>query len=139
MARSAQRSRSGGGSSTAPAGVEGPTEPHTYAVVITQGAVGDLDEIVGYVAQHDRPGKAAALLDKLLATAETLAHFPHRGTVPAELRSLGITDFRQTLFKPYRLIYAISEQPQPEVQVLLVAHSRRDLTELLQQRLLRAP
>lgn len=107
-----------------------------YAVEITAGAEQDLDDIVAFVAAHDSPAKAGALLDRLLAAAETLATTPQRGSVPRELLALGIRDYRQTMFKPYRLIYQIQEAPKPAVHIVIVADGRRDMTSLLQRRLL---
>lgn len=110
-----------------------------YAVELTAGAEQDLDEIVVFVATNDAPGKAGALLDRLLATAETLATAPQRGSVPRELQALGLREYRQTMFKPYRLIYTVQEQPRPAVFVVVIADGRRDLASLLQRRLLAPP
>lgn len=110
-----------------------------YAVELTEGAEHDLDEIVGFVATNDSPGRASALLDRLLATAETLCTAPQRGSVPRELQALGIREYRQTMFKPYRLIYTVHEQPRPAVFIVVIADGRRDMASLLQRRLLAAP
>ena len=110
-----------------------------YAVLLTAGAEQDLDDIVGYVAVNDSPAKADALLDKLLATAQTLATAPQRGSIPRELLALGIREYRQTMFKPYRLIYQVQDLPTPAVHVVIVADGRRDMASLLQRRLLSAP
>lgn len=110
-----------------------------YAVRLTAGAEQDLDEIVRYVAQHDSPRKAEQLLDRVLDTVETLATAPHRGSWPRELLELGIRDFRQTFFKPYRLIYQVADTPKREVFIVLIADGRRDMRTLLEQRLLDPP
>ena len=110
-----------------------------YPVELTAGAEQDLDDIVAFVATNDSPGKASALLDRLLATAETLATAPHRGSVPRELQAVGMREYRQTLFKPYRLIYTVQEQPRPAVFVVVIVDGRRDMGALLQRRLLGAP
>ena len=109
-----------------------------YAVELTAGAEQDLDEIIAFVATNDTPGRASALLDRLLATAETLATAPQRGSVPRELQALGMREYRQTMFKPYRLIYTIQEQPRPAVFVVVIVDGRRDMGALLQRRLLAA-
>ena len=110
-----------------------------YAVELTAGAEQDLDDIVAFVATNDSPGKTSALLDRLLATAETLSASPQRGSVPRELQALGMREYRQTMFKPYRLIYTVQEQPRPVVFVVVIADGRRDMGALLQRRLLAAP
>lgn len=110
-----------------------------YAVTLTAGAEADLGEIVAYVAAHDSPAKAAALLDRLLETAEGLGQAPHRGSWPRELLELGLREFRQTSFKPYRLIYTVTESPRREVAIVVIADGRRDMRSLLERRLLRPP
>jgi toxin ParE1/3/4 len=53
--------------------------------------------------------------------------------VPGELETLGIREFRQLLFAPYRLIYRIAAD---SVYVLVIADGRRDMQTLLERRLL---
>ena len=60
---------------------------------------------------------------------------PERGNYPRELLDLGIKDFRQVFFKPYRLIYRVMGR---DVVVLVIADGRRDLQSLLARRLLGA-
>ena len=68
-------------------------------------------------------------------TAAQLATLPDRGSYPRELLALGIKDYRQVFFKPYRLIYRVSEQ---DVVVFVIADGRRDMQSLLTRRLLGA-
>ena len=114
-------------------------EARLYAVELSAGAEQDLDDIVVHVATQDSPRKASALLDRLLAAAETLATAPLRGSVPRELQILGMREYRQTMFKPYRLVYRVQEEPSPKVFVVVIADGRRDMAALLQRRLLAAP
>ena len=100
-------------------------------------ALGQQDMSAGpFVAAHDSAGRASALLDRLLTTAQSLATAPHRGNVPRELQALGMRDYRQALFKPYRLIYLIPEQPRPTVFIAVISDGRRDMESLLMRRLL---
>ena len=105
----------------------------SFAVELTQGAARDLEQIYDYLAENRRSEDAAALLDSFLERVETLEYFPMRGVVPRELEALGLTEFRQILLPPYRLIYRVTGQV---VHVLLVADGRRDMQSLLQRRLL---
>ena len=109
-----------------------------YEVLLTAVAEQDLDDLVGYVAVNDTPAKAGALLDKILATAQTLATAPQCGSIPRELLALGIREYRQTLFKPYRLVYQVQELPKPVMHIVIVADGRLDMASVLQQRLLSA-
>ena len=49
--------------------------------------------------------------------------------------ALGIREYRQTFFKPYRVIYRIIDR---RVYVFLIANGRRDMQALLERRLLGA-
>ena len=63
-----------------------------------------------------------------------LSTSPDRGAHPAELLALGIRDFRQVVFKPYRVIY---RRLGSKVYIYLAADGRRDMSTLLARRLLR--
>jgi toxin ParE1/3/4 len=106
-----------------------------YDVLITQGAERDLEEIYDHIAEFDSPEKADDVLRRLLEVAERLATFPDRGPHPRELQALGIREYRQTWFKPYRLIYRIMGK---RVLIYLIADGRRDMQALLSRRLLSA-
>lgn len=107
-----------------------------YRVLLTQGAEQDLRAIHAYIAEFDSPRSAHRVLDQLLAATEQLALSPTRGSYPRELLALGIKEFRQVVFKPYRLIYRVVGQ---DVAVVLIADGRRDMQSLLNRRLLAPP
>ena len=106
-----------------------------YTVFLTADAAGDLEELYDYVAVHDAPGKADHLLDTIEKTFNNLSEYPERGVPPKELLELGIREYREVLFRPYRVIYQIVGS---KVYVLLIADGRRDMQTLLQRRLLKA-
>jgi len=81
------------------------------------------------------PADGAARLDQLIKVVEGLSTFPERGSYPKELIALGIKDYRQTAFKPYRVIYRIAGQ---RVIIVLIADGRRDMQSILARRLLGA-
>ena len=70
-----------------------------------------------------------------MATAEKLAVMPERGSYPKELVGLGVKEYRQVFFKPYRLIYRVMDA---DVVVYVIADGRRDMQSLLTRRLLGA-
>ncbi|WP_235186744.1 type II toxin-antitoxin system RelE/ParE family toxin [Serratia sp. DD3] len=49
------------------------------------------------------------------------------------VQSLGIREFRQTFFKPYRVIYRVLGQ---QVVIFVIVDGRRDMQSLLIRRLL---
>ena len=104
-----------------------------YEVLITPGAERDLAEIIEYIAEHDAAAKSDHVLGKLLAVIADLSMLPERGAFPKELLALGIRDFRQVSFKPYRVIYRVMSA---KVFILVIADGRRDLQAVLARRLL---
>ncbi len=106
-----------------------------YEVLLTQGAAQDLESIYDHIAAFDSPANADHVLDRILEVAQRLATFPERGSHPGELLVLGIRDYRQTAFKPYRVIYRVIGE---KVYISLIADGRRDIQSLLARRLLGA-
>jgi toxin ParE1/3/4 len=105
----------------------------SYKVLLTHSAERDLEAIYHYIAENDTQTTANYALDKLMEVAETLAALPERGSYPKELLALGIREYRQAHFKPYRLIYRISGK---QVIIYIIADSRRDMQTLLTRRML---
>lgn len=112
-----------------------PGRPMLHEVLLTRGAEQDLEDIYEYIAEFDSPAHADRVLDALMESAQTLARFPERGSHPKELLALGIKDYRQVMFKPYRMIYRVSDH---RVVVHLIADGRRNMQSLLARRLLGA-
>lgn len=106
-----------------------------YEVLLTQGAEQDLASIYDYIAEFDCKANADRVLDRLLEVVKSLTTFPERGTYPKELAALGIRDYRQAAFKPYRMIYRVIGQ---RVYIYVIADGRRDMQSLLSRRLLGA-
>jgi toxin ParE1/3/4 len=106
-----------------------------YEVLLTQGAERDLESIYDYIAEVDGKANADDMLDRLMEAVEGLARFPERGSYPKELVALGIKEYRQTQFKPYRLIHRVMAR---QVVIYLIVDGRRDMQSLLANRLLGA-
>jgi toxin ParE1/3/4 len=104
-----------------------------FAVLLTHDAARDLDEIYDYIAFHDSPQKADYVLEQIEKVFSSLSGFPERGAYPKELLALGIREYREIFFKPYRIIYRIIAK---NVYVLLIVDGRRDMQSLLERRLL---
>ena len=105
----------------------------SYRIFLTRDAVRDLEDIDEYLAASDSDAKADYVLDKIAAVLQRLSESPERGNRPRELLALGVGDYRQVFFKPYRIIYTIRRE---DIFVLLIADGRRDMESLLQSRLL---
>ena len=106
-----------------------------FTVLLTEDAVGDLSDIYTYISKHDSPKKAEYVLDQFEKKFVSLSELPERGVYPKELLSLGIRDYREIFFKPYRIIYRIDNI---NVYIYLIADGRSDMQTLLQRRMLGA-
>ncbi len=106
-----------------------------HEVLLTQGAEQDLESIHDYIAEFDSVAKANDVLDELMDVVDSLAKHPERGSTPKELVSLGIKEYRQTFFKPYRVIYRVTGS---QIIIHLIADGRRDMQSVLARRLLGA-
>lgn len=104
-------------------------------VVLLRGAEQDLDGILRFITEHDSAQNARRVLKALEDAVERLANLPSRGNIPKELRALGITEFREAHYKPYRIIYRVHADV---VVVHCVVDGRRDMQSLLRRRLLRS-
>lgn len=104
-------------------------------VLLTAGAERDLEAIYDYVCEFDCQASADYVLDGLVEVVGDLANFPERGSYPKELAVLGIKEYRQVYFKPYRVIYRVSGN---QVLIYLIADGRRNMQSVLARRLLGA-
>ncbi|MBU2520909.1 MAG: type II toxin-antitoxin system RelE/ParE family toxin [Proteobacteria bacterium] len=106
-----------------------------FTVLLTEDAAGDLGDLYTYMSKHDSPKKAEYVLGQIEKKFVSLSKLPERGVYPKELQPLGIRDYREIFFKPYRIIYRIDNE---NVYVYLIVDGRRDMQTLLQRRLLGA-
>jgi len=105
-----------------------------YNIHIISDAEDDIFSIYKYVAMNDSVEKAEYLLKNIEDRIYKLVSLPNRGHYPPELERIGIQEYREIHFKPYRIIYTIEDT---EVFIHCVLDGRRDLSDLLQERLLR--
>jgi toxin ParE1/3/4 len=104
-----------------------------FQVFLTDDAAQDLEDICDYINLHDSPGRMDYVLEQLEKAFDSLSENPHRWAYPKESLSIGIREYREIFFKPYRIIYRVMDE---NVYVLLIADGRRDMQTLLQRRLL---
>ena len=106
-----------------------------YQVFLTDDAAKDLEDLYDYIEFHDAPEKADYVLGKIEDAFSNLADNPERGAYPNELLEVGLREYREIYFKPYRIIYRVIEL---NVYVMVIADGRRDMQTILQRRLLQA-
>lgn len=102
-------------------------------VVLTNDARADLVDIYDFLAGRESLERADEVVARLEEAVESLGRAPLRGAAVRELLELGITEYRQALSGPWRIIYRIIGR---RVVVFVVADGRRDMTSLLARRLL---
>ncbi|MCZ4501134.1 MAG: putative plasmid stabilization system protein [Marmoricola sp.] len=108
-----------------------------FEVLFTAGAEHDLESLHDHIAEFDCVANANRVLDQLMEVVQSLSHFPERASYPRELVSLGIKEYRQTSFKPYRVIYRVIYRVSgAQVVIYLIVDARRDMQALLARRLL---
>ena len=106
-----------------------------FTVWLTDDAARDLSELCDYITANHGTAEADYVLGRIEHAFFGLSDSPERGAYPKELLTLGIREYREVFFKPYRIVYRIVGE---NVFVLLIADGRRDLQTLLQRRLLEA-
>lgn len=105
----------------------------SLTVMLTDSAANDLEDLYNYITQHDSANNADYVLSQIETRLNSLASSPNRGNDSDELLKLGIREYREIFFKPYRIIYRVINNT---VYVLLIVDGRRDMVALLQRRLL---
>lgn len=105
-----------------------------YDVFLTTDAERDLEEIAEHIERTDSQEAADYVHERIKATILKLETFPSRGRVVPELKDVGITDYREVLLKPYRIIYDVAAR---RVFVHCICDGRRDAEDVLGARFLR--
>ena len=103
----------------------------TLSVIISEPALIDLLDINDYYLVEVDDKAAAKIIDRLENAVNSLSDFSDRGSIPKELLSLGIRQYRQIILKPYSIIYEILLN---KVIAHAVLDGRRDMQALLAQR-----
>jgi len=104
-----------------------------YVVMLTDSAVGDLEDLDSHITWYDSSERADYVLSRIEEAIAGLSEHPERGVFPQELSELGIRSYREVFFKPYRIIYRVIENT---VYIYLIVDGRRDMQSLLSRRLL---
>ena len=105
----------------------------SYHIRWTEAALQDVESILAYIATRDDINAATALYVQLIARIDTLDTNPERCRVVPELRELGITEFRELIFRPFRICFRIHDRDLVLVSIL---DGRRDLDQILIERAL---
>jgi toxin ParE1/3/4 len=102
-----------------------------YRILWAPTAIGDLNEILVFLATRDGPDAAALAYKKISRRIESLAKHPYRCRIAPELRDIGVSEYREILVYPYRVFFRVSGDL---IGIVGVLDGRRDLEELLIKR-----
>ncbi len=105
----------------------------TYKVFWTEDAIGDFHTVISYIYSENQTN-AKSIYTAIKEQCTTLEQFPFRARVVPELESLGIMQYRELLFKRWRIIYTVKSDT---VFLLLIIDSRQDIQEQLIERILK--
>jgi len=104
-----------------------------WSIIYGDGATNDILGITDYISR-DNGINAEKALDQLEHRIGTLATLPERGRIVSELQWHGITNVREILEKPWRILYQIKAKT---VVIVAVYDGRRQLNDVLMERFLR--
>ena len=91
-------------------------------------ALADFESILEYIALNDSVESAVYVHDELMAKINSLTQYPERCRIVPELKEIGLGEFRELIWKSYRVCFSIHKR---DVAIVAVLDGRRDLGELL--------
>jgi plasmid stabilization system protein ParE len=103
----------------------------TRKVVRSEAAAEDLLSIADDLLATLGVDAAFATDERLDTAIESLDELSSRGRIVPELRTRGITLYREVIALPYRILYCVAPR---EVLIVAVVDHRRDLDSLLHDR-----
>ena len=103
-----------------------------FEVIWTKNAQFDLESIIEYI-KIDSLSIAKKIFLEIKKECENLHYFPQRKRVVPELQQIGILKYKEIIYERWRIIFKIDNI---KVYVLLVVDSRRNLEDILFQRLI---
>jgi len=102
-------------------------------VFMLQEAEFDLEAIFQYILDSGNPAAAKDMIRLIRNACDSLSQMPDRGHVPPELARTDNYEYRQIIVESYRTIYQVVES---NVFIFGIIHGRRNVDEVLKQRLL---
>lgn len=103
-----------------------------FEVIWTKNAQFDLESIIEYI-KMDSLTIAKKIFFEIKNECANLHYFPERKRVVPELQQIGILKYREIIHERWRIIFKIDNT---KVYILLVVDSKRNLEDILFQRLI---
>ncbi|CAA6800805.1 MAG: Plasmid stabilization protein [uncultured Campylobacterales bacterium] len=102
-------------------------------IIWTKSAVSDLKSIIEYI-KIDNKELAKRIFFEIKKECNNVSFFTDRKRIVPELGQIGVINYRENIYKRWRIVY---KSDSSKVYVLLVADTRRNLQDILFQRLLK--
>ena len=103
-----------------------------FEVLWADVAIRDLNRIIDHI-ERKAPAAAQKTFDQIKEASRALSTLPLRGRLVPEVAFLEITNFRELLIPPDRLLYRVGESM---VLIMAVFDGRRELENAIRLRLL---
>ena len=103
-------------------------------IKLLNGAKADIRDIHKYITTRDSKEAANTVVLAMKELINNLKHLPDRGSPVKELETVGIQEYRQLYYKPYRIIYSVEDDI---VYIFAVIDGRRDLQAILTEIILK--
>lgn len=95
--------------------------PAKAKITFAESAIKDLEEIKFWYIKHEVPDVGIRLVREIFTQVERLALFPESGRIVPEF---GITNLREIIFKPFRIIYRLDKT---KIRIVRIWRSERML------------
>ena len=103
-----------------------------FEILWTKRAYIDLEIIAEYI-KIDSLLNAKKIFLEIKKECDKLYYFPERKRIVPELQNIGITKYRETIYKRWRIVYKIENK---KIYIVAVVDSSRNFEDVLFQRLL---
>jgi toxin ParE1/3/4 len=91
-------------------------------------ALDDLNDALQYLSCEAGIEQALSILEKVERKVTSLARHPRRCRIVPELKTLGVTTYRELILSPYRVFFRIDDEV---VGIIAMLDGRRDIEECL--------
>jgi len=106
----------------------------SYQIVWSKDASDELIAIITYLKNEISIKKADAVYKQLRIKLDYTKVSPEAGRIVPELLTLGITEIRELIERPWRIFYKVSSNQ--EIRVLSIIDGRRNIEEILYKKVL---
>jgi len=105
----------------------------TYSVVWSIDATDEVLDIVAFQKEKYGSRKALEVYNRLHERVLATKSLPESGRVVPELTALGVTDIRELIESPWRILYEVTEN---RIEVISVIDGRRNFEEILYRKIM---